>query len=112
MKKFIAKAVTFAAVLALGSSLALAALTLETAKQQGLIGEKPDGTVGAVTTPSAEAAAIVASTNAQRLDKYKAIAAKNGTPVDQVEAVAGQKLIAGTPAGQYFMSASGTWQKK
>jgi len=112
MKKAFAKTLTFAAVLVLGASLAFAALTLETAKQQGLIGEKPDGTVGAVSTPSAEAAAIIASTNAQRLEKYKAIAAKNGTPVDQVEAVAGQKLIAATPAGQYFMSASGTWQKK
>jgi len=74
--------------------------------------EFPDGLIGIVSGGSAEVKALVDSTNAQRLAKYQAIAAKNGTAVDQVQAVAGQKLIAGTPGGEYIMSASGSWQKK
>lgn len=112
MKKFIGRAAMIAAALFLSTSIAFAALTLETAKQQGLIGEKPDGLVGVVSGGAADVKALVESTNALRLSKYQMIAAKNGTPVDQVQAVAGQKLISSTPSGEFIMSASGSWQKK
>lgn len=106
MKKFIA---TLAALM-LVSGMALAALTLDAAKQQGLVGEQPDGLIGAVvSTP--ETAELVNTTNAERIERYKAIAEKNGTALNQVQAVAGQKLIDNTPPGQYVMTASG-WQKK
>lgn len=100
------------AVLALTTTMALAGMTLESAKQQGLVGERPDGLVGAVTTPSSDVAALVAETNAKRIEKYQAIAAKNGTAPDQVQALAGKNLVAQTPAGQYIMNASGGWQLK
>ncbi|HYD19143.1 MAG TPA: YdbL family protein [Patescibacteria group bacterium] len=94
-------------------STAFAGLTVDAAKSQGLVGEKPDGLLGIVTaSPSADVQALVNSTNSQRMDKYNGIAAKNAAPVDQIQAVAGQKLIGATPAGEYFMNASGSWQKK
>jgi uncharacterized protein YdbL (DUF1318 family) len=104
------KALMILAALALSSTLALAALTLDAAKQQGLVGEQPDGLVGAVA-PSAEVSALVSATNAERLERYKAIAAKNGTDAAKVQALAGQKLIDQTPPGEYVMGAGG-WVKK
>ena len=102
-----------AAALFFTTSLAFAAITVDAAKQQGLVGEQTDGLLGAVTaTPSADVSALVSSTNAARMEKYNAIAAKNGTPVDQIQAVAGQKLIGNTPAGEYIQTAAGGWQKK
>ena len=112
MKKFFGKTMMVAAALLLSTSIAFAAIPLEDAKQQGLVGEKPDGLIGIVSGTSKDVKALVDSTNAQRLAKYQAIAAKNGTPVAQVQAVAGQKLMAVTPGGEYIMGASGGWQQK
>ena len=109
----IKKLVFAAAAVLLSGSVAFAALTLDAAKSQGLVGEQPNGMIGSVAaTPSADVQALVDATNAERLKKYQDIAAKNGTQVDQVEAVAGQKLVNVTPAGQYIMNAAGGWQKK
>lgn len=96
--------------LTLSASIALAALTLDAAKQQGLVGEQVNGLVGAVSA-SPDVAALVDSTNAERMARYQAIASKNGTDVTQVQAVAGQKLIEQTPVGQYVQGAGG-WVKK
>jgi uncharacterized protein YdbL (DUF1318 family) len=107
MKKF----VMACAALALSTTMAFAALSLDAAKHQGLVGEQPDGLIGAVQ-PSPEVSALVEATNAERLAKYKAIAAKNGTDVTQVQALAGKKLIAQTPSGEYILNAGGSWQQK
>lgn len=94
------------------ASIAFAAMTLDSAKKQGLVGEQPDGLVGIVSGASPDVKRLVESTNSQRMAKYNKIAAKNGTPVSQVQAVAGQKLINGTNAGEFFMNAAGSWQQK
>ncbi len=91
-----------------------AGIDLATAKAQGLVGERPDGLIGIVdpSAASAEVKALVESTNEERRKKYAAIAAKNGTTIDKVQAVAGAGLIKRTPPGQYVTTASGTWIKK
>ena len=40
------------------------------------------------------------------------IATKNGTNLDAVTALAGQKAIAKTAPGNYVQNASGGWEKK
>jgi hypothetical protein len=105
------KLLTALIALTLTSTMALAALTLDTAKQQGLVGERADGLLGAVAAPSPDIAALVERTNSERLERYTSIAAKNGTDVTQVQAIAGKKLVEQTPAGEYVM-VSGGWQKK
>ncbi len=110
--KLFAKTLLACFALLMTATVAFAGVSITSAKAEGLVGEKPDGLIGAVAAPSADVQSLVDSTNAQRMDKYKAIAAKNGTPVDQVQALAGQTLIAKTPSGQYIMNASGGWQKK
>lgn len=81
------------------------------AKQAGQVGERPDGLVGTVPGAPAAVQALVDQVNAQRLERYRGIAASNGTSVDKVQAVAGQQLIDRTPAGQYVLS-GGRWVKK
>jgi len=94
-------------------SPALAQGDLPSAKAAGLIGERPDGLVGAVS-PAAPAniRALVEQINAQRLARYREIATRNGTALDQVQAVAGAQLVDMTPAGQYVLNAAGQWVRK
>jgi uncharacterized protein YdbL (DUF1318 family) len=88
-----------------------AALDLGQAKSQGLVGERPDGYVGAVSsTPSAEVKALVAEVNAKRKSVYTDIARKRGTSVEAVAALAGQDLIAKAKPGEYVLK--GSWTKK
>lgn len=81
------------------------------AKQAGQVGERPDGLVGVVPGAPAAVQALAEQVNAQRLQRYRDIAASNGTSVDKVQAVAGQQLIDRTPSGQYVLS-GGRWVKK
>lgn len=104
-----------AIVVALGLGLALpaVAIDLDQARSSGVVGERPDGLIGPVTAnPPADVKALIDSVNAARLAEYKAIAAKNGTPLDAVQAVAGEKQIQKARENKwYVMSAGGGWSK-
>lgn len=115
MRSFARTACTAALALALVLGIALpaaAALDLDSAKQQGVVGEKMDGYVGIVTkSPSPEVRELVESVNAKRRAAYQEIARKNGTAVEAVGALAGQKLIDRAPAGQWIGN-GGHWYRK
>jgi len=105
---FAALAWVFVAAPAAPASEALAA-----AKASGQVGERPDGYVGAVNAnPPAEIQQLVADVNAKRKAQYAQIAAKNGTTLDAVAALAGAKLIERTPPGEYVLGVDVRWQKK
>jgi uncharacterized protein YdbL (DUF1318 family) len=87
------------------------ALSLDEAKTRGLVGEDTTGYLGAVN-PAPEVSALVKDINAKRREMYKEIAKKNGTAVGAVEALAGEKAIAQTPAGQFVRGSGGSWKKK
>lgn len=95
---------------ALSFSTAAMALNLKQAKQQGLIGETTTGYV-AVVSSNANAAKIVVDINAKRKLKYKEIAKRNGTNLQAVEKLAGQKSLKKTPKGQFINLGKG-WKKK
>lgn len=114
---FISAAKTFAAttVLAAGLGLALpaAAIDLDQARTQGVVGERADGLVAAVApSPAADVRTLVDSINAARMAEYKSIAQKNGTPLDAVQTVAGEKQLQRARENKwYVMDASGRWSK-
>ncbi len=88
-------------------------VTLHEAKQQGLVGERPDGYLGlAKPSASAQTVELMKDINRKRRDVYKGIAKKNGTALPAVEALAGKKAIAKTPSGQLIMQPNGTWTPK
>lgn len=99
-------------VLFMTASVALASLTVEAAKKQGLVGERPDGMLGIVSASAPDAATLVDTVNAERLARYEAIAAKNGTDIEKVKALAGNKLIQSAAEGEYIMNSVGIWQRK
>jgi uncharacterized protein YdbL (DUF1318 family) len=87
------------------------ALDLNAARNQGLVGERADGLIGAVTK-SSEADALVKSVNAERMKSYREIAAKEGTKLDAVQAIAGEKQVQkARENGWYYMDAGESWKK-
>lgn len=89
------------------------ALTLQEAKNEGLVGEQIDGYVGLVVESApAEVIALVRDVNSQRRELYQQIAAQNNISIEQVAALAYEKAVEATPAGQYLQNASGAWVKK
>ncbi len=88
--------------------------SLDGAKAAGLVGEQLDGYLGIVSgSAGADVQRLVQDINLRRKDSYRAIVEKTpGATLSAVEALAGQKLIGKTPAGQYVQSPSGSWVRK
>ncbi len=108
----VAALIGLSAVVVLGSRPAMA-IDLDAAKSAGLIGERRDGYVGLVDASApADARALVEAVNAERRLAYESVARQNGVPREQVEALAGQKLISRAAAGTFVMDAAGRWIRK
>ena len=89
------------------------ALTLQEAKNEGLVGEQIDGYVGLVVESApAEVIALVRDVNRQRRELYQQIAAQNSISIEQVAALAFEKAVEATLPGQYLQDASGAWVQK
>lgn len=86
------------------------AISLDDAKNQGLVGEDSSGYLGLVVQ-SAEAKAVVDEINAKRKAQYLKLAKKNNLSLAQVEALAAAKTIEKTQAG-HFVEVNGKWVKK
>lgn len=96
-----------------GSAGDAIASELDDAKNAGLIGERPDGYVAAVAQdPPANIEALVAEINDKRRLAYAKISSSQKVPVEQVAALAAEKIKAQAPAGHYFMTADGQWTQK
>jgi len=87
------------------------ALSVEDAKTQGLVGERPNGYLGVVNPGSHEAQALTNEVNAKRRQAYEDIASRNKTQLHAVEALAGEKAIQNTKPG-HFVEGPGGWIRK
>jgi uncharacterized protein YdbL (DUF1318 family) len=109
----LAAALGIALFAAFALAVPAAALELEAAKRDGLVGERADGFVGVVVAnPSPEVRALVDSVNARRRAHYEEIAKRNGTAFDAVAAVAGEKLTGRAAPGEWITDAQGNWHQK
>lgn len=89
------------------------ALELQTAKAQGLVGERANGYLGSPkASASAEVKALIAEINAKRKKKYAEIAAKQGIKLNVVEKLAGEKAQKKTKSGHFIQAPNGAWQKR
>ena len=87
------------------------ALSLDDAKQRGLVGETATGYLGAVQSATAEVNTLIQSINAKRRAQYGKIAKRRNVSIQDVERLAGRKAIDKTARGQY-VKAGGGWRKK
>lgn len=93
------------------TALPALALSLEEAKAKGLVGERTNGYLGAVSPSQTEAHALVEDVNLKRRQAYEEIAKRNRTNVHTVETLAGEKAIQNTKPGN-FIEGPGGWVKK
>ena len=87
------------------------AVSLEEAKANGLVGEKPNGYLGMVKPSGPDVQALTNEVNQKRRQAYEDIARLNRTPLEAVEALAGEKAIQNTKPG-HFVEGPGGWMKK
>lgn len=97
--------------LCVGTGISAWALSLDEAKAKGQVGEKASGYLGAVTGGNAEVQALVSDINQKRKQAYEEIAKRNGTSVNSVESLAGEKAIQNTKPGN-MVEGPGGWMKK
>lgn len=94
-------------------ALPCAAMTLSEAKNAGYVGEQANGYLGIVdNNVPADAKSLVSDINKKRRSYYQDIAKNHGIGINEVETMAGEKVISSTPKGQYIKRAYGTWEKK
>ncbi len=84
----------------------------QAARSQGLIGEKPDGYLGFVTSPSPAIKAMVEDINIKRKSFYINKAAENNATPQDFAFTTGCKAIARTSPGEKYQSPSGEWMTR
>lgn len=107
--------VTFAlglAALAFAPAASAGDPQIDAAISAGQVGERIDGYLGVVGSADAAVVRKVQDINNRRRAVYEETASANGTTVQIVAQLAGEKQIAKLQAGQYFMDASGSWTQK
>jgi hypothetical protein len=80
-------------------------------KKQGLVGELPNGYLGAVVSNN-DVNSLVDKVNKRRKDIYLKLARKNNLTMEQVTKLAGEKALAKTQSGHLIKNAAGKWVKK
>lgn len=80
----------------------------QAARQEGLVGEQPDGYLGIVGSATPELRAMVNNINIQRKKQYTDQAA-SGSTVEQMAFVTGCNLIARSAAGEKYRAPDGRW---
>lgn len=88
------------------------AVDLAQAKASGWVGERRDGYLGVIPGAPGDVQGLVDGINADRRRAYQGVASSNNVPLDQVEALAGQKLIGRAAPGEFIMDAAGRWIRK
>lgn len=88
------------------------ALELDAAKSSGLVGEGADGYLAVMGSQSPDVVTLVEEINQKRKVHYRRIAIEQKTPLENIEKIAGEKLIARSKAeGTFHQSVSGDWVK-
>jgi uncharacterized protein YdbL (DUF1318 family) len=87
--------------------------SLDTARVQGVVGERYDG-LAVVRDKNASAAIrnMVTDINGQRQKLYDERAASEGAPVDQVGRVYARQIFQSVPSGTWFLQENGQWVQK
>ena len=82
------------------------------ARAAGQVGEKMDGYLGFVGTPSAALRAVVDDINIKRKAAYAAKAQANNATIEEYALTSGCQLILNTQPGEKYQAPNGSWQTR
>jgi len=82
------------------------------ARVAGLIGERFDGYLGVVTTPSVALRTQVAAINIKRRSLFSNLAARRGVGAQDVGVTAACTLLGRVGVGEVYMLADGQWRRR
>ena len=85
--------------------------TIMAAKRAGQIGERYDGYIGYVITPSVALRRQVDAVNIRRRSLYSGLAARKGVSPQEVGITAACSLLRRIGIGEYYLSGQGGWQR-
>jgi uncharacterized protein YdbL (DUF1318 family) len=80
------------------------------AARGGQVGEKADGYLGYVTTPSPALRAVIEDINIKRKAVYADKAKAKGATVEEYALTSGCLLVAQTTPGEKYQAPDGSWQ--
>ena len=84
----------------------------EAARENGTVGEKPDGYLGLVGGGDAQLQKLVSDINLKRKQVYTERASAEGSTVEQFAFTAGCNTIARTKPGEKYQAPDGSWKTR
>ena len=84
----------------------------DSARKSGQVGEKMDGYLGYVTSPSGDLRALVEDINIKRKAVYADKAKANNATLEEYALTAGCLAIARTAPGEKYQAPDGSWQTR
>ncbi len=111
--EMVAAALLIGAAVAGSGAMAQRDPAYQQARADGLIGEKTDGYLGFVTSPSPAVKALVDDLNIKRKAKYTEEALANGATVEEMAFRTGCRLIKErTAPGEMYQAPDKTWKTR
>jgi len=101
-----------AAAVAVAAPASAQTPSVDAARRAGQVGERFDGYMGYVVTPSAMLRSQVDAINIRRRSLYTNLAARRGVSPYEVGLTAGCQLLARVGVGQAYMLADGAWRRR
>jgi uncharacterized protein YdbL (DUF1318 family) len=99
------------AALALPAAAEAQSPAVDAARAAGTVGERYDGYLGYVVTPSRMLRSQVEAINIRRRSLYANLASSRGVSPQDVGLTAGCQLLARVRAGQAYMLSDGAWRR-
>jgi uncharacterized protein YdbL (DUF1318 family) len=111
MRKLLLLLLALVSLAATGPALAQDSAMIVQARRAGLIGERYDGYLGFVATPSAGLRRQVNAINIRRRSLYYDLATRKGVTREEVGITAACSLFRRLGAGEYYLPGQGGWQR-
>ena len=111
MRKLLLLLFAFASMSVPGPAAAQDSATIVQARRAGLIGERYDGYLGFVATPSAELRRQVNAINIRRRSLYYDLATRKGVTREEVGITAACSLLRRLNVGEYYFLGQGGWRR-
>ena len=111
MSKLLLSLAAFASVALPSLAWAQDPATILAARRAGQVGERYDGYLGYVTTPSATLRRQVDAVNIRRRSLYSNLAARRGVSPQEVGITTACSLLRRIAVGEYYLPGEGGWRR-